>query len=319
MCLRMLAVTACALLAGGATLFVTPGRARADESAIASDPTAPQTAAPSPAPAGARAAPAASCSVNPCNADCACVRRCCSKCGCDRSPKVSLSVTGVRASVTHVDTGVVNDSTIGVGFAGAADAYALDGTTHGATYFMLGGGEGGFEGALAGTIDIGYRIPLSDDHGPFGRIGFDGRLQGNDLLYFSLLELPRLTVGWQYLSGKTVLEAGARGGAVLTGLYDPAEAGRRKLNGFEWGGFVSGQADFIKIDASFMRIEARKTLNGTPVDIGRAELCVVGGKVGLCVDGMLFRGDAELRASAPGTIHSTSSQYVGLTLGLAGW
>ncbi|MEA2747493.1 MAG: hypothetical protein QOI41_1636, partial [Myxococcales bacterium] len=35
MCLRMLAVTACALLAGSATLFVTPGRARADESAIA--------------------------------------------------------------------------------------------------------------------------------------------------------------------------------------------------------------------------------------------------------------------------------------------
>ena len=34
----------------------------------------------------------------------------------------------MRASVTHVNTGVVNDSTIGVGFAGAADAYALDGT-----------------------------------------------------------------------------------------------------------------------------------------------------------------------------------------------
>jgi hypothetical protein len=146
-----------------------------------------------------------------------------------------------------------------------------------------------------------------------------GRLQGNDLLYFSLLELPRLTLGWQYLHGKTVLEGGARGGAVLTGLYDPSEAGRRKLNGFEWGGFVSAQAESIKLDASFMRIEARKTLNGTPVDIGRAELCVVGGAVGLCIDGMLFRGDAELRASAPGTIHSTSSQYVGLTLGLAGW
>jgi hypothetical protein len=317
--LRMPAVTAFALLAVGATLLVTT-TARADEgSAIATDPAAPQPATTPPATAPPPTTPPASCSVDPCQSDCACVRRCCSKCGCDKSPKVSLSVTGVRASVTHVNTGVVNDSTIGVGFAGAADAYALDGTTHGATYFMLGGGEGGFEGALAGTIDIGYRIPISEDHGPFGRIGFDGRLQGNDLLYFSLLELPRLTLGWQYIHGKTVLEGGARGGAVLTGLYDPSEAGRRKLNGFEWGGFVSAQADFIKIDASFMRIEARKTLNGTPVDIARAELCVVGGALGLCVDGMLFRGDAELRASAPGTIQSTSSQYVGLTLGLAGW
>jgi hypothetical protein len=313
--LRMPAVTAFALGLVGATLLVTT-TARADEgSAIATDPAAPQPATAPPA----TTTHATSCSVDPCQSDCACVRRCCSKCGCDKSPKVSLSVTGVRASVTHVNTGVVNDSTIGVGFAGAADAYALDGTTHGATYFMLGGGEGGFEGALAGTIDIGYRVPISEDHGPFGRIGFDGRLQGNDLLYFSLLELPRLTLGWQYLHGKTVLEGGARGGAVLTGLYDPASDGRRKLNGFEWGGFVSAQADFIRVDASFMRIEARKTLNGTPVDVGRAELCVVGGAVGLCVDGMLFRGDAELRASAPGTIHSTSSQYVGLTLGLAGW
>jgi len=184
---------------------------------------------------------------------------------------------------------------------------------------MLGGGEGGFEGALAGTIDIGYRIPVTEEHGPFGRIGFDGRLQGNDLFYFSFFELSRLTLGWQYLSGKIVLEGGARGGVVLTGLYDPASDGRRALNGFEWGGFVSGQAAFLKADASFMRVEARKTLNGTPVDIGRAELCAVGGKLGICLDGMLFRGDAELRASAPGTIHTTSSQYVGLTLGIAGW
>jgi hypothetical protein len=309
------------LAAVGATLSVA-ATARADDPApVAADPAGPPQAffpAATAAPTAA-VAPTESCSINPCKSDCACMKRCCSKCGCDGSPKVSLSVTGVRASVTHVNTGVVNDSTIGVGFAGAADAYALNGTTHGASYFMLGGGEGGFEGALAGTIDIGYRIPVSEAHGPFGRIGFDGRLQGNDLLYFSLLELPRLTLGWQYLSGKTVLEAGARGGAVLTGLYDPASDGRRALNGFEWGGFVSGQADFIKLDATFMRILAKKTLNGTPVDIGRAELCVVGKGVGLCIDGMLFRGDAELRASAPGTIHSTSSQYVGLTLGFAGF
>jgi hypothetical protein len=224
----------------------------------------------------------------------------------------------VRASVTHVDTGTVKDSTFGVGFAGAAESYALDGTLHGSSYFMLGGGQGGFEGALAGTIDLGYRLPIADDQGPFGRIGFDGRLQGNDLLYFSLLELPRLTLGWQYASGKTVLEAGARGGAILAGLYDPAEDGRRKLNGFEWGGFVSAQASFLRVDASFMRIEATRTLNGTPVDVGRAELCVVGGKVGLCVDGTMFRGDADMRANAGG-IHRTSSQYVGLTLGIAGF
>ena len=231
---------------------------------------------------------------------------------------MSLSVTGARVSATHVSTGTVNDSAIGVAFAGTADAYALDGTTHGSSFFVLGGGQAGFEGALGGTVDIGYRIPIAADHGPFGRIGFDGRLQGNDLYYFSLVELPRLTLGWQYLKGKTVIEGGPRGGAILAGLYDPAEDGRRKLNGFEWGGFVSAQVDFLRLDVSAMRIEARKTLNGTPVDVGRASFCGLVDKVGVCFDALLFRGDAEMRANAGG-IRSTTTQYVGLTIGITGW
>jgi hypothetical protein len=231
---------------------------------------------------------------------------------------VKLSVTGVRVSTTRVNTGTVHDSTIGLGFAGAAETYAFDGTTHGAGYFMLGGGEGGFEGALAGTVDLGYRVPIAEDHGPFGRIGFDGRIQGNDLLYFSMLELPRLTLGYQYLRGKTVVEIGGRGGVILAGLYDPAEDGRRKLNGFEWGAFASTQVEFLRADVSVMRIEAKRTLDGTPVDVGRAQLCAVADKVGACLDGMLFHGNADMRANAGG-IHTTTSQYIGFTLGIAGW
>ena len=291
------AVTALASLAAAGFALLVSSAARADEPAVASDPQAPPAAA-APLPPNAQAPstpPSASCTVDPCASTCACAARCCGKCSCDK-PKVSLSVTGVRFAVTHVNAGPVNETTLGVGFAGAAETYALDGTAHGSSYFMLGGGQGGFEGALAGTIDLGYRLPVSEDHGPFGRIGFDGRLQGNDLFYFSMLELPRLSLGWQYLKGKTVIEGGARGGAILAGLYDPAEAGRRKLSGFEWGGFVSAQVEFLRADASFMRIETPKTLNGTPVDVARGQLCGVGGKLGVCLDGMLFRGDANPKA-----------------------
>lgn len=231
---------------------------------------------------------------------------------------MKLSVTGVRVARTRVSAVTVKDSAIGVGFAGFADTYALDGTTHGTGYWMLGGGDAGFEGALAGTIDIGYRLPVAEDHGPFGRIGFDGRVQGNDLLYFSMLELPRLTLGYQYLHGKTVLEAGARGGAILAGLYDPGEDGRRKLNGLEWGGFASAQTELFRLDASFMRIEAKKTLDGTPVDVGRVLVCGADGRLGVCVDGMLFHGNAEMRAN-DGGIHTTSALYFGMTVGITGW
>lgn len=309
-------MTAFALLAVGATLMWTT-TAHADDTPIATDP-APQT--PANQPAAAKGEAPATCTANPCDTQCVCATRCCAKttCPCSKAPKVSLSVTGVRASLTSVSTGTVKDTAVGVAFAGSAESYALDGTTHGSMSFVLGGGEAGFEGALGGTIDIGYRLPIAEDHGPFGRIGFEGRLQGNDLLYFSMLELPRLTLGWQYAEGKTVVEIGARGGAVLAGLYDPAEDGRRKLNGYEWGGFVSAQADFLRLDVSAIRIEARKTLNGTPVDVGRASFCAVGHKVGVCLDGMAFRGDAEMRAN-DGGIHSTKSLYLGLTLGLASW
>ena len=318
-----------ALLAVGATLVWT-SPARADEPVITHDPGAPQPpagppaslplAAPPPPPTPPAAPPPGdACTANPCEKDCACATRCCAKaCPCDKTPKVSLSVSGVRASLTNVSTGTIKDSAVGVALAGAADTYALDGTTHAAMYFVLGGGEAGFEGALAGTLDFGYRLPVAEDHGPFGRIGFDGRLQGNDLLYFSILELPRVSLGYQYLKGKTVVEIGGRGGAVLAGLYDPGEDGRRKLGGFEWGAFASAQVDFLRLDVSAMRIEARKTLDGTPVDVGRAAICGVGGKVGVCLDGMLFHGNADMRAN-DGGIHSTTSTYLGLTLGVAGW
>jgi len=148
---------------------------------------------------------AASCSADPCEKECACAPRCCSKCACDRTPKVSLSISGIRGSFTNVAVaGRRGDSAISVALAGAVDIDALDGTTHGAMYFVLGGGQAGFEGARAGTVDFGYRLPVAEDHGPFGRIGFDGRLQGNDLYYFSILELPRGSVGYQYLKGKTI-------------------------------------------------------------------------------------------------------------------
>ena len=324
------AVSALAALTMGLLLLVSPA-ARADDAPGGGTAAAPlEPLPPPPAPGGpastaspvasnpvASAPPSASCTVDPCASTCACAARCCGKCGCDK-PKINLSVTGVRFAVTHVNAGPVNETTIGAGFAGAAETYALDGTTHGSGYFMLGGGQGGFEGALASSVDIGYRIPVAEEHGPFGRIGIDGRLQGNDLLYFSMLELPRLSLGWQYLKGNTVLEGGARGGAILAGLYDPGDAGRRKLSGFEWGGFVSGQVAFLRGDASFMRIETPNTLNGTPVDVARGQICGVGGKLGVCLDGMFFRGDAEMRAEAS-AIRTATSRYVGLTIGITGF
>jgi len=251
---------------------------------------------------------------------CACMARCCSRaCGCDDKPRVSASVLGVRGSITHVAAGPGSDTAASLAVAASVESYALDGTTHGSMMFALGGGSAGLEGALAGTIDVGYRIDVTPKHGPFGRIGFDGRLQGNDLLFFSLLELPRLTLGWQYLDGKTVLEGGARGGAIITGRYKPGEEGRRSLSrSLEWGGFVAAQHDFLRLDLSAMRIEARGTLNETPVLVARAQVCGLASRVGVCLDATMLKGDADMGPAAGG-IREATSTFVGLTFGVAAW
>ncbi len=207
---------------------------------------------------------------------------------------------------------------VGVGFAGAVDTYALDGTTHGSMQWVLGGSQAGFEGMLAGTIDVGYRIDVTEKQGPFGRAGFDGRMQGNDRLYFSALELPRLTLGYQFLSNKTVLEMGARGGPILTGRYNPTDTGYRSISGsLEYGAFASVQFDVLRFDATAMRIDARKTGDHSPVDVGRASLCGVAGKVGFCGDFAVMRGNADL---GPGRGNQeTIATYAGVTVGVASW
>ena len=316
-------------------ICAVPAMARAQPDGAPLEPLPAPVPTPTPAPPPApppppASQPVASTSTSPpnpsatCNASttcgCACLARCCHKsCGCHEEPKVTLAIVGAKFQGTSVAAGPATDTAFGAAIAGTVESYALDGTTHGWMQFALGGGEAGVEGALAGTIDVGYRIDVGEKHGPFGRVGFDGRIQGNDLLFFSHLEIPRLTLGYQYLDGKTVLEAGLRGGPIITGRLKPGVEGRRSLSrALEWGGFLAAQYDLVRADLSFMRAEARQTLNETPVNIGQAKLCLMGSKFGGCFEGMIFHGDADM-GPADGGIRSTTSMFLGVKIGGVGW
>lgn len=264
----------------------------------------------------------ASCDTNPSATRCQCRTTCCYRgdsCAC-HNPSLRLSVVGIRPTLTRISsagTGLGTTNDFGVGFAGSIDSYALDGASHGQMQFMLGGGQAGFEGMLAGVIELGYRLDVSEKQGPFARAAFDGRMQGNDRLYFSALELPRLTLGWQFLSGRTVLELGARGGPILTGRFNPGDSGVRNISGsIEYGAFASAQVEFLKFEATAMRIDARKTGNFTPVDLGRGSVCAIAGKVGICGDFTIFRGDARFPIYGHQEALAT---YAGVTVGVASW
>jgi hypothetical protein len=261
-----------------------------------------------------------SCSTSSCSS---CSSSSCSSsnnCGCDSHPSVRLSVTGLRFSTTRVATSAGQSTgNYGLGFAGGVDTYALDGGARGSMSWVLGGGDAGFEGMLAGTVDVGYRLDVTERTGPFGRAGFDGRMQGNDRLYFSTLELPRLTLGWQYLDGKTAIEAGIRGGPILAGRYNPGDVGYRRLSGsFEYGAFASATVSILKMEATVMRIDAKDTGTGRPVDIARGSFCAIAGKVGICGDLMGIRGDADMGPNGGG-VQVAHAGYAGVSVGLASW
>jgi hypothetical protein len=315
------------MLLGVAALVLMAGKARAEES---QPPPPPAKAHPdgvaAPASASASASTSASAEAdddNSCDAWRP-VRRCsCDSGCCDRlhrrckKPSLSLSVFGVRPALTNVSAGGTTTHDAGVGFAGKVDSYALDGATHGGMEFALGGGQAGFDGTLAGVVDIGYRLDVTKEQGPFARAAFDGRLQGNDAFYYSALELPRMSLGWQFLSGHTVVELGGRSGPILTGRFNPGGGVRSTTGSWEYGAFLAGQVEFIRLEATAMRIDARHTGTHTPVDVGRGALCAIAGPIGICGDFSVMRGDALMSPTLG--YQEALATYTGVTVGAASW
>ncbi len=237
---------------------------------------------------------------------------------------------GLRGSYLSVK-GPENAHTLGLAIAGSSEQYKTDGilALRGASAFQLGGGSGGFEGALSGALAIGVRGPLGDHHGPVVRAGLGGELLGNNKFYYSHLELPLVEAGYQYLEGRNVVEVGGRVAPVLTGRYNTGDGQRRELGtSFEWGPYVALHSGFGRIDGSFTRIEARKTDPGTPVDVLRGMACGYLGVFAVCGDAMYIRGDQAPPAlpvvTGPTSTPTVSlnpeakSLYAGVTLGVVG-
>jgi hypothetical protein len=223
------------------------------------------------------------------------------------------SVIGLRGAITDVKDSGADDNAIGVMFAGRGESYASQGVASGRAthFFAIGGGNGGFEGALDLGVSLGLRVPITEEFGPFLRIGARGWLMGNDVLYSSLLELPLGEAGLQIASGRRLLEIAGRGGPVLTGRYNPGDGGERALGGsFEYGGHFAVQFDPVRVHGAFRRVDARKTGDDQPVDFWTGDLCLQH-TIALCGDIQYTTGDAAYL----GAFHHAKSTYGGVLLG----
>ncbi|HMI89163.1 MAG TPA: hypothetical protein VK550_34025 [Polyangiaceae bacterium] len=186
--------------------------------------------------------------------------------------------------------------------------------THGMHRLALGGGGAGFEGTLLGGVTGGFRLPVGERHGPVIRAGVLGYLRGNDAYYASLIDLPQVQVGYQYLYRRTVIELGATSGAVLTGRFRAGETETRILGaGLEVGAYAALQIPWFRLGLSAMRLPTNDALS-SPVRTAEGTLCAIATPFAICADARATVTDViSVTGGAPVEV---TSMVAGLAFGL---
>jgi hypothetical protein len=166
-----------------------------------------------------------------------------------------------------------------------------------------------FQGTLAMALLGGYRFPVGRYHGPFVRGGIDLRFSGNDMIYHSLLELPRADVGWQFLKGrKTQAEIAATAGLGMTGRHDLGN-GERKLDvSFANGATASFLIGPVRFLGGWTHVTPQGVGGG--VDWVDAAMCGTAKSLVLCARAAWLWGDVLDRSNAISFAFATQVGFV---------
>lgn len=186
---------------------------------------------------------------------------------------------------------------------------------------VLGGGGGGFEGQLYGTLALGIGGLFEDRHGPFVRVGVSGYILGNDSFFHSAISFPQGSAGWHAGSREGFLvEIGGTLGPMLDGRFNVGDQGRRRLgSSAAYGAYLDVFAKPLSLTFEWQRIDA-VSRPGTAVDTVSGHACLATGKdkkqygLALCIDGRHESGDVHY--GVPPTFAGADTTYLGLTVGL---
>lgn len=224
---------------------------------------------------------------------------------------------GLSTSGTAVSGGFRPERAWAVSFRSflAGDAYDSGVVVHVTNEIELGGGASDrgaqFQGSLATALLGGYQLRVGAHHGPLLRGGVDFRLTGNDVMYRSLLELPRADLGWQYLAGRwTVLEIAGTAGLGLTGRND-LSGGERKLDtSLVVGAIASLRAGPLRFSGSFTHVIPPGV--GGAADWLEFQACAHARTLLVCARGAWQAGDV---LDKTGAVASASAAQAGIVLG----
>ncbi len=224
-----------------------------------------------------------------------------------------VAVTGLHGALTKVRGGDTNAdlAAFGITSSHVGFGYEKPGTIRVVNTFSLAGGakyiEGGFSNAVAG----GVRLPFGRTHGLVLRGGGEGTIFGNKYLWDSLLELPQLQLGYQWLVPRSVADAALKGGYVLLGRHNVGDGATRNLGAsFEWGGVANLHLGPFDLRSSYTRVYPR--YGGTPVDMLEGAFCGIAHTFTLCTDYRYEVGDVRV---PDGTLRDARVTYLGFTVG----
>jgi hypothetical protein len=231
-----------------------------------------------------------------------------------RFSTVCSSVFGLRGSVSSVRGVPARD---GAGLMAWSDgenfAQGPVINTHRVHRLALGGGGAGLEGTLLGGLTGGFRLPVGERHGPVFRAGAFGYVRGNDSFYGSLLELPRVEVGYQVTYPTVIFELGMSSGAVLIGRQRIGDAYTRHIgSGLEVGGYAFARIPWFRVAFGAMRLPSADDI-ATPVWALDGTLCALGSPIAICADTRLSVAD-EI-AFGTDVVSQARSLYTGLAVG----
>jgi len=145
-------------------------------------------------------------------------------------------------------------------------------------------------------------------HAIFARLGYGASLGGDRAFYASLLEAPRLEVGYQLddESGRAGVELRAEGGMAIVGRYFVGDAARSIGLAPAYGArVVVHSVDATHLELGWKRVDERSGV-GTAIDYADSMACVdLGGfRVpvvrALCMNARMITGDVD-RAGARAT------------------
>lgn len=225
------------------------------------------------------------------------------------SPGTSL---GVKVTATQVVEERGTEAAFLVAYATELRTTLKQVSGHVALFGSLGGGSARTEGSLGGALDFGFRASVTPHSGPFVRAGVDGYLLGNRRLYVSLFEPVQGRMGYQWLDGARMLEAGLTAGYVWAGSFDAGDGERELGDSSEAGGYVSLRLHGVSFDARFAHL-IRRGAPG-PFDVARLGLCGYPDIVAVCSDVMYLRGDSVVDGWS---VRARTAWYAGFSVGLA--